>query len=74
MSAMGGKRTLTHQGSCGSYGRDMWDKKVSVTLAVVFGIGALIGLFVLHNMRIAVPSSFFFGYFFREATFKPSKP
>jgi hypothetical protein len=41
-------------------------RKVSITLVIIFLAGVLLGFFVLHNPRIAIPSTFFLGYFLRD--------
>jgi hypothetical protein len=42
-------------------------RNVNLALTAVFLLGVLLGFFVLHDMRIAIPSTFFLGYFVRGA-------
>jgi hypothetical protein len=45
-------------------------RNVNLALTAVFLIGVLLGFFILHDMRIAIPSTFFLGYFVRGAGVK----
>jgi hypothetical protein len=43
---------------------------LSIALSVFFLVGSLLGIFLLKDGRIYIPSLFFFGYFFREVAFR----
>jgi hypothetical protein len=51
----------------------MTDKKTSITLTMAALVGVVLGLFVFHDMKMALPSLFFFGYFLRDVSAQPRK-